>query len=510
MEDFLVNKFYKNPKSLLLNLKRKGDTYWVKRGEESSLKLFKEMANRVPAYRSFLKKNKVNPRLINSVSDFKKIPFTNKENYLKSYDLKDLCWDGKFDQGKWIIASTSGSTGEPFYFPRTSSQDRQFKLTSELCLIDIFNINKKRTLFIDCFALGVWIGGMFMYQAIKSLIDTKKYKLSIITPGADKIEAIKAIKTIGKSFGQIIIGGYAPLVKDLIDDGVDQGMDWKKYNIKFFFAAEGFTEKFRDYVLNKVGQNNLYFSSINHYGTADMGTMAHETPASILIRRIIDNNNVLFKNTFYDAKSLPTLAQYIPELFFFEEVDGRLLCSSSSGLPLLRYDLKDRGGIFSLNKVKKVFKESKINLISEFKKNNIQDTLWNLPFVYLYERSDFTVSIYSVNIYPDSIKKALQEKTLQRVLTGKFTMRVDFDKKQNQFFEINIELRPNVLIAENTRKEIISTIILWLNKENSEWRDFYADIKIRKRIIPKIIYWPYQHSKYFKSGRKQKWASKKS
>lgn len=508
MQDPLIKKYYNNPNDLLLQLKRKSCDYWVKRGEKTALKNFQEMAHGVPAYKDFLKKHKVNPNSIKSIKDFKKIPVTNKENYLKSYKLKDLCWNGKFDKNKWVIASTSGSTGEPFYFPRTNDHDKQFKLTAELCLIDYFNIDKKTTLFIDCFALGVWIGGMFMYQAIKSLIDTNKYNLSVITPGADKTETIKAVKKIGQLFDQIIIGGYGPLVKDLIDDGIAQNINWKQYNLKFFFAAEGFTEKFRDYIHQKSGANSIYTDFINHYGTADMGTMAHETPLSIMIRRIVDKDDIIYKEIFRDARSLPTLIQYIPELFYFENIDGRLICSSSSGLPLMRYDLKDRGGVYSIDEIKTILKKHKIDIYDELKRNGLQKKIWNLPLVYLYERSDFTVSIYSVNIYPNSILKALQEKKFDNLITGKFHMFVDFDRKQNQFFKINIELRPNILIRDKIKKEVVDSVISWLNKENSEWRDFYSDPKIRKKIIPKIVYWPYQYPQYFKPGGKQKWIKK--
>src|SRR6185369_4132864 len=236
--------------SKLLNLiKTKKETFWIKRGQNQALKLFHEMSRRVPAYKDFLKKNKVRVSEIKTIADFVKIPLTNKENYLLSYPLEKLCWDGKFKGQKWTVSSTSGSTGQPYYFPRTKFQDEQFKLTAELVFKDFFQIEKKSTLFVDCFALGVWIGGIFMFQAIKGLIDSELYPLSIITPGADKTESLKAIKNLAPKFEQIIIGGYAPLVKDLIDLGSKQGINWKKYNVKYFFAAEGFTEGYRDYIL---------------------------------------------------------------------------------------------------------------------------------------------------------------------------------------------------------------------------------------------------------------------
>ena len=56
--------------------------YWTKRAEEVSLDLFHDASRRVPAYKDFLKKNKINPSKIKNFDDFKLVPPTSKENYL--------------------------------------------------------------------------------------------------------------------------------------------------------------------------------------------------------------------------------------------------------------------------------------------------------------------------------------------------------------------------------------------------------------------------------------------
>ncbi|OGZ96398.1 MAG: hypothetical protein A2679_00050 [Candidatus Sungbacteria bacterium RIFCSPHIGHO2_01_FULL_54_26] len=501
----IVEKFKKNAPGLLRELKGNPEEYWMQRGEKDALKLFWEMADRVPAYKDFLEKRDFDAKSVKTIEDFKRVPITDKQNYLLSYPLEALCWDEKFSEGQWTIASTSGSTGEPFYFPRTRFQDEQFALTAELVFVDYFGIDKKSTLFIDCFALGVWIGGMFSYQAVKYLSDKGDYPLTIITPGADKIETLKAIKGLAHRFDQIILGGYAPLVKDLIDDGIDAGIEWSRYSMKYFFAAEGFTEGYRDYIKQKGGVRDIYRGTINHYGTADLGTMSHETPLSILARRFAVKDAALYGDIFSETSRLPTLTQFIPELYFFEQIDGHLLCSGRGGLPLMRYDLKDRGNVYTLREFADIYARHGIDLVQEAKKVGISDTVWHLPFVYVAERTDFTVNIYSVNVFPESIRKALEDAELQKSLTGKFSMHVGYNEEQNQYFEINIELRPTAQESDVLRQKSYDAIITWLNKENSEWRDFWANESIQRKIAPKIILWPYQDPKHFKPGGKQKW-----
>ena len=497
-----------NAQELLGQLKTQSEASWLARGEKQALKLFAEMANRVPAYQDFLKKHSINAGEIKTLADFQQVPLTNKENYLLAYPLENLCWDGKFKGEKWEISSTSGSTGEPFYFPRTKFQDEQFKLTAEICFIDFFEIDKKSTLFIDCFALGVWIGGVFMYQAVKYLMDSDKYALSIITPGADKTEAIKAIKKLSQKFDQIIIGGYAPLVKDLIDVGINQGLLWQNYEVKYFFAAEGFTEGYRDYIIKRGGAKNVFTDTINHYGTADLGTMSNETPLSILIRRLSLKDPTLATALFSQSHKEPTLTQFIPELYYFEQVGNRVVCSSCGGLPLVRYDLKDRGGVRTLKEVTAILKEKNIDLAAEIERHGLAKLIWQLPFVFLYERDDLTASIYSVNIYPESIRKALLVPGLEDEVSGKFTMLVDYDQGQNQFLQINLELKDGHAPSEAIEKQALEAIVASLLNENSEWRDFYHDETIRHKVMPKLLFWPYQDPLHFKPVGKQKWVKK--
>ena len=254
----IIPEDFKNPIKLDRLLKTKPESYWLTRGERRVLNLFHLMARRVPAYKDFLKKNKINHLLVKNISDFKKVPPVDKNNYLRVYPLEALCWDGEFDSKRWTVAVNSGSTGEPFYFPREIGQDRQYGLCAELYLRNNFEIHKKSTLYIDTWAMGAWIGGLFTYEALRLLAERGKYKLSIIAPGIVKDEIFKAVKSLGHKFDQVIIGGYPPFVKDILDEGETLGINWKKNNIKLIFSAESFSEEFRDYVYERAGIRDTY------------------------------------------------------------------------------------------------------------------------------------------------------------------------------------------------------------------------------------------------------------
>ncbi len=492
--ELLQNRFHSRPES-----------EWIEKGRKRTLQLFHEMAVRVPAYKDFLKKNSFSSSSVKSYKDITKIPPINKDNYLRQYPKKMLCWDGEFGHGQWVISTTSGSTGEPYYFPREHSQDWQYAITAELYLRNNFSIQSKSTLYIVAFPMGAWIGGLFTYEALKLVGENGGYELSIITPGIHKQEVINAVNQLGENFDQIIIGAYAPFLKDILDDGVREGIDWKRYNIGFVFSAEAFTEKFRDYVFNVTNPKNPLLSTLNHYGTVDLGTMAHETPESILIRRRLVEDNQL-KILFPEVVRQPTFAQFDPELFYFEEEEHSLYCSAFSGLPLVRYDLKDYGGILKRKDVHKALNNAGIDIEKEIQTSGIGQTTWNLPFVYVYERNDFSVSYYAFLIYPDMIRRALQDDGLSKSITGKFTMMVDYSSEGRQQLTIHIELAHGIELKEDLANKIQSIIHTRLIEESSEYRE--VDKTVGNIVKPHIKLWNYEDPTYFRPGTKQKWVVK--
>jgi phenylacetate-CoA ligase len=256
--------------------------------------------------------------------------------------------------------------------------------------------------------MGVWIGGLITYQAFKH-ISERGHPLTIITPGINKQEIFKAFVNLGKNFDQIILCGYPPFIKDIIDQAKDHGINLTSFNLRVIFAAESFSETFRDYVIQKIGGKDPYRTTMSIYGTADLGTMAFETPLCILLRRLALSNQVFSEKIFGQVARLPTLVQYLPDYISFESENGVLYGTGGTVLPLVRYDMGDNGGVLNYDQLLVLCSQSGINLTQEIKKAKIEDTLSQLPFVYVYERSDFSTKLYGAIIYPEYIKRGIQK-----------------------------------------------------------------------------------------------------
>ncbi len=487
---------------ILDNIKNKDSKFWTMEEQKQMLALFHQAAKRVPAYQKFLKKQGIDPSKIKTIVDFKKIPPMDKKNYLRRHDLQDISWDGNLLK-PLVYTATSGSTGAPFYFHRSLDLDWQSSVIHELFLTNSSYKNKESILVIDCFGMGVWIGGLITYQAFKHLQE-RGYPVSVVTPGINKEEIFKILSLLAPKYKQIILIGYPPFLKDVIDEFLTRNIHINKMNLRLLFAAEPFTEKFRDYVTKLVHIHNPLLDTMNIYGSADIGTMAFETPLSIFIRREALKNKKLYQSLFPESNTkLPTLAQYIPDFISFEKEHGELLLTGNNSLPLIRYAIGDCGGVYDWDTVNQKFTAEGLSLSELLAKAGLADYNYQLPFVYIYERVDFSVKLYGATIEPATIRDALLSKSLQKYLTGKFTMSVPHDKKLDQYLEINVELRVGTNQGPQLMKQVSDAIVGNLLKYNAEYRNNHN--LIPEKVTPHLVFWPHNNPEYFRAGVKQKW-----
>ena len=483
-------------------LKTKNPNFFSREGFKFALKTFQEAAERVPAYKDFLRKNKIDPNKIKTFEDFKSLPLTNKK-YLKSYDLSEICWDGRLEDMD-MISTSSGSTGEPFYWPRGADLEEEVTKLYEL-IYRVFKADQKRTLVVIGYSMGNWIAGTFTLSATMRLAQ-KGYPITIISPGIIAEEVVRIVKNLSGNFEQTILAGYPPFIKDVVDHGKIEGVNWEKLDIKFIWGGEVISEQFRDYLLKAVGKTHeveRLTDTMNTYGSADAAMLGFETPTSIYLRRQAAKNKYLHLDLFNEIFRNPTLVQYDPRLKFFEAVNNRLIFTSSSGIPLIRYDIGDQGSLISFEAFSSVLKKYSIDIERDFKKMKIPNLVWRLPFLYLFGRRDLTVTLYGLNIYPENIKAALEKDGLSKYVTGKFTMSTDETARHNQFLSINIELAQKVKNGHRLQREMTKVIVEKLRKLNSEYSKLYS--AIGKKAIPRVSLIKYGDPRYFKIKIKQKW-----
>ena len=215
----------------------------ITKAEQRLLTLANHVVSRVPAYRDFLQEQSVEASSFESLSELLRLPLVTKDNYMRRYPLSERCWDGDVSQQE-MLAVSSGSTGTPMFWPRSLKHELDITYRFEQVFRDGFRAHERTSLAVVCFPMGTWVGGMYTAQCVRHL-SMKGYPIALVTPGNKKDEIYRVVQELGGDFDQVVMLGYPPFVKDVINDGLAQGVEWSKYQLKFVFAGEVFSEEWR-------------------------------------------------------------------------------------------------------------------------------------------------------------------------------------------------------------------------------------------------------------------------
>ena len=469
--------------------------------QQAVLALFHEVVATVPAYAAFLNAQGIDPAMVRTVAEFERLPLTNKPDYLRRYPLAELCRGGRLENCDFIAVS-SGSTGEPGFWPRSVGDEYAIARRFEQVFDDSFQADRRRTLAVVCFSLGTWVGGMFTAACCRHLA-AKGYPITTITPGHHPEEIFRVLERLAPAFEQVVLLGYPPFLKDVVDRGIARGLDWSRFAVKLVFAGEVFSEEWRDLVHERVGARSIHHDSAALYGTADAGVLGNETPLSICIRRYLAANPAAAHALFGESR-LPTLVQYDPLSRYFECVDGTLLFSGDNGVPLVRYHIADRGGLITYPAMRRFLADWHFDPVATLRAHAPEAPLRGvreLPFVYVFGRADFTVSYFGANIYPENVSVGLEQPGVREWTTGKFVLQVQEDADRNRRWSIMIELAPNESASESRRRAATDAILTHLVRLNSEFAH-YVPAEYR---IPRVELLPTGDPTYFPSGVKHRY-----
>ena len=465
--------------------------------EEHILALFHRCVAEVPAYRKFLEAQNVNPTNITTYRTFCALPLMDKASYIYAYPLAERCLGGSLKSSDRVAVS-SGSTGQPTFWPRSIADELDVAVRFEQVFKDSFHAHERTTLTVVCFALGNWVGGLYTTSCCWHLT-SKGYPLMVATPGNNKAEIFRVIQALAPHFEQTVLLGYPPFVKDVIDSGIAEGIDWATYNPKLIFAGEVFSEEWRSLVLKRIGSTSPCYDSASLYGTADGGVLGNETPLSIAIRRWFSVHPEAARNLFGESR-LPTLVQYDPASRFFELHDDTLVVSGENSVPLLRYHIADKGGLVSFEDMWAFLNNQGVHSLAELGLDNSSQTR-SLPFVFVFGRADFTVSYYGANIYPENVTVGLEQPEFTSWISGKFVLETRETDNSDKYLHIAVELLPAIQGTIKLSEKIAESVKTQLLRLNSE----FANYTPAERQLPQITLYSFADSDYFPVGVKHRY-----
>lgn len=468
--------------------------------EDYVLNLFHRTVDDVPAYRAFVQQSAIDAGTICTFDDFRELPLLTRENYINAFPLPDRCRNGKVESND-MVAVSSGSTGTPTLWLRSLADELEVTSRFEHIFYDSFQADVHSTLAVICFPLGTWVGGMFTANCCRWLA-AKGYKVTVVTPGNNVEEIFRAVQSLAPMFEQTVLLGYPPFVKDVVDRGTARGVQWREFNIKMVFAGEVFSEEWRTLVASRVGATDPVRDFASLYGTADAGVLGNETPLSVTIRRFLAHYPDAARELFGESR-FPTLVQYDPCDRFFEERDGTLLFSGDNGVPLVRYHIADTGGVIPFADMLSFLERHGFDAVAATRTTG-ERGVRELPFVYVFGRSNFTVSYFGANVYPENITVGLEQSGIAEQVTGKFVLQTKETGNGDTLLFLAVELAPGGVQSEELGERIASSVLAHLQRLNSE----YAHYVPTHYALPQVTLYLHGDAEYFPVGIKHRYTRK--
>ena len=463
-----------------------------KRSIKRALSIFNETLARAPAYEVFLTENGFENTVVNSKSSFEQLPLMNKKNYLQKFPIEQLCLDGTL-KDKYLIEGSSGLSGNRSYWPRMKSDDSRLPARVDSLFRRHYKIDQKPTLIIVGLMLGVWVSGEKISWSLRQIAMNRKYPLTIITPGANAEEIIEIIKKFSPLYKQTIIAAYPPFIKYLTDLGDQEDINWRKLNIRLVTGGEYFSEEWRNFMNRKLGHNDHDLTSIlGIYGASEMSTMmGQETPFSIMVKKLAHEDQELAQDLFGLQSPLPALCQYNSSEYYVESVDNELVFSSLTAIPLVRYNIHDRGGLLSFDQILKIVSDHGYDVFTMLsdrgysEPNNIK-----LPFLYVWGRGDGSALIYGAVVYPENIKAILDNSSISDRWTGVFRLEHRTDAEHNEFLQLKIELGIGIEASKELENSLLEIITIGLEEQNTDYRALRK--VVGDKALLEIQLYPYQ------------------
>jgi phenylacetate-CoA ligase len=406
------------------------------------------------AYRTFAKQNGFPSHSV-SGGTFADLPVSSKESLMRRFKASELLLSGS--KGAVAYAS-SGSSGTPSLWFRDERTLLEGAELHETVFRHVFDIPpKESTLVVVTFSMGMWVAGLFTAEACE-MLRGRGLEVTIATPGIDRSEALSALRTAAPLFKHVVIAGYPPTVLDLLRDAKRERVMHRSMYV--LTAGDRSTETFRDEIAKLIGHGKSLNRVISIYGAADAASIAFETPYTISLKRRALSDKKLAEILFGDSRAHGGLYQYLPDMLHLEAYQGELLITKRMPLPLVRYNIHDRGGVW---------------MPAEF---GCKGRWKTLPLVSVNGRTDVALTFYALNIYPEQITAAIPHGT------GAFAAYAH-PRRGGHSEELVIEVEKGG--GRGTQK-LCDAVVRGLLRTNTEYKKLHASIGAA--ALPRILLVP--------------------
>ncbi len=387
------------------------------------LSSFKSAARNCPAYRKVLDSYGIMPESISTLDEFsQKVPVIDKNSFFAAYPFIEITGKKNFDNIRSIMTS-SGFSGKFAFGVELKNSAKYSRFFVDTALDMFFKTSERKTFLINCTPMGVHV------ETSLPLAET--------SVRSDMVLAL--LSGVSPYYEQTIIIGDPYFLKKTVEEGCENGIDWKKLNVSLVMGQDWFPESLRSYLgsLMEIDPDrDTERLIIATMGLTELGlNVFHESPETIKIRRFAQANAKLHEKLFRSKnKASGFLFHYYPMRFFIEEHQDLLIfttLSESVSVPLIRYASGDCGHPYTYSALSE--------LLCSFHLDHLSPLL-KLPLTTITGRAGNVIRIKDKTVYPEDIKLGLYENfEIAGSITGHFIIITE-----NDMPVVHIQLKPSV------------------------------------------------------------------
>lgn len=311
-------------------------------GEIALLHSFKTVAKTLPFYKKILEQRGVDSTSIKTLADFyTRVPVIQKEDVFPLFKADEICQHGVVNDMHSAIV-TSGTSGVFAYGILTNNDILFQKKMIDEMMDYYYNAKNESLLIINALPMGVSFSSSY----------------PVISTSVRSDIVIHLLKTFSSYYKRIVIITDPHFAKKIVDDGVDQNLNWPSLSTSFILGGTNSSSSLQMYLLTALnGKDNLNTPKNTIQGTmglTEIGLNIFSASSELIqLRSIIENNEKLRKALFGDTVLVcPDLFYYYPTSTHVEIHDtntegfGSIVLSNLdtvSKTPLIRYNTGDIG-----------------------------------------------------------------------------------------------------------------------------------------------------------------------
>ena len=431
----------------------------VENSQKKAIKLWNNLGSKIVWINSGISKH------IKSLEEFKKtVPVITKETVFEKNSLEELT-SSKIQKLSFVMMS-SGSSSKFSLGVLTKKEMKNAAFNTDLFLHLFFKAHKNKTLIINSSSMGVKV---FTHHVIS---DTG--------PRSDIV--IGLLKTVAPYYEKIFIIGDPIFIKLMVEDSIEEGINWNALNAFFISGGEWLPETLRNYIHNITEKSPLKPEKgfwIGTYGLTELGyPLFFETAELVAYRSDLSQYNKpipAHSNTNMRCTT-PFIFYYRASSYYLETINtknghSRLVFTTLDKnrlIPLFRYDTGDVGELID--------------------HGQIQIKNQAMPLVQFWGRDNNFIVINNSKIHISDIKEMLFSiPEIIDLITGFFTI-----SKAISNVLLIVQLKKNKTISPNQKQALIDQINKYypfvIDLKFADYRDmkYQMELDFERKFNPLI------------------------